>query len=614
VAEATYDVVRGVAGGLVLVFSGFTLYHLTADPGAACGLVMALDQVVLVAAVLAFWLMLRRKIPIDWAHSVTVLFGWLVAANVATSVIVQGEGSDLQYMQATVIGAGAIVLSSRAFALILSGTAAMALPAAAVVCPRDQLIDFVVMQSTTSLVSIALYYTRLRSQKKLLMLRQRTAQTAAELGRALARAEHEFAEHERSDQKRRELEEQLRQAQKLEALGTLAGGVAHDMNNVLGAITAIASTALEAHSVDSEAHQELVDVLQTARRGETLTRNILSFARRGPTQSVPFRVDAVVVDIETLLKRTLPKHIMLTVDCQAGECWVDGDAGQIGHLLTNLCLNSADAIEGRGQIQVSTRPVELDGDQADKLGTAAGSHVELSVSDDGQGIAAEVLTRVFEPYFSTKLQQPHSGLGLSMVYGTVQQHKGSIAIRSTVGQGTTVTVFLPTLAHAPSESKVRRCHGTQVGPVRKHLLFVDDEPMLRRAGERIAKSLGFEVLVACDGREALGLFSEHRSRVGAVVLDVAMPVMSGAECCRTLRQWDSALPIVLVSGFPKDHDIQTLLENAHTRYVRKPYDRDELAEALVAVLGDQRTSPAEPTDRGSRKPDPPQKRADFDAG
>jgi signal transduction histidine kinase/CheY-like chemotaxis protein len=588
-----------VAGGHVLVFSGFTLYHLTADPGAAAGLVIALDQVVLIASVLAFWLMLRRKIPIDWAHSVAVTFGLLVAANTASSVIVQGEGSDLQYMQAIVLGAGAIVLSNRAFALILLGAAAMGLPAAAVVCSRDQLIDFVVMQSTTSLLSLALYYTRLRSQKKLLALRQRAAQTATELGRALARAEHEFAEHERSDQKRRELEERLRQAQKLEALGTLAGGLAHDMNNVLGAITATASTAIEAHSASNPAHQELVDVLEAARRGETLTRNILSFARRGPTQSAPFRVDAVVANVATLLKRTLPKHIMLTVDCQAGECWADGDAGQIGHLLTNLCLNSADAIEGHGRIQVSTRPVQLDGDQAKKFGTAPGSHVELSVSDDGHGIAAEVLPRVFEPYFSTKLDQQHSGLGLSMVYGTVQQHRGGIAIRTAADQGTTVTVVLPILAHAPSESKVRRCLAPQVDPVRNHVLFVDDEPMLRRAGQRIAKSLGFQALVACDGREALELFSEHRSRIGAVVLDVAMPVMSGAECCRTLRQWDPAVPIVLVSGFPKDHDIQTLLENAHTRYVRKPYDRDDLTEALVAVLGDQRTSPADPTGTAS---------------
>ena len=141
-AEATYEVVRGVAGGIALVFTAFTLYHLTADPGAAAGLVIALDQVVLIASVLAFWLMLRRKIPIDWAHSVAVTFGLLVAANTASSVIVQGEGSDLQYMQAIVIAAGAIVLSNRAFALILLGTAAMALPAAAIVCSRDQLLRF----------------------------------------------------------------------------------------------------------------------------------------------------------------------------------------------------------------------------------------------------------------------------------------------------------------------------------------------------------------------------------------------------------------------------------------------------------------------------------------
>jgi len=587
-AEATYQVVRGLAGGIVLVYLAFTLYHATADTGPAARMVIAADQLPLWAALLAFALMVKRKIPPDWAHPVAVILGFLVASNTAISVVMQGEGSDLRYMQAVVLGAGTIALSSRAFVVLLLCTAAMGVPAALAVSTRDQFVDFVVMQTATSLFSVALCYTRLPSQKRLLQLRQRAAQTAVELGQALARAEQAFAEHQRSDQKRRELEEQLRQAQKLDALGTLAGGVAHDMNNVLGTITIIASAALRATAEGSQIRQDLMDITEAARQGATLTRNILSFSRRSPTHSAPFHVDEVVAEVEKLLVRTLPRHVTLAMDCQAKDAWVNGDAGQIAHLLTNLCLNSADAIEHHGRVLIKTRLVELDRQQAAGFGVGPGLHVELTVVDDGRGIAPEILPRVLEPYFSTKETGQHAGLGLAMVYGTIQQHHGGMAIRSAVGEGTTVRVVFPAKQVAPSETSGQGPRVLQVDPAVNRLLFVDDEPMIRQSGQRIARFLGFEVLMASDGREALDIFSKHGLQVGAVVLDIAMPGMNGVDCCRALRQRVPALPIVLTSGFSKDLDVQSLLENPHTRYLRKPYDQDELAQALASVMGTAR--------------------------
>jgi len=584
-AEATYQVIRGLAGGLVLVYLAFTLYHATADTGSAAKMVTLVDQLPLLASLLAFVLMAKRKIPTQWAHAVAVTLGLLVAFNTAISVVIQGEGSDLRYMQAVVLGAGAVALSGRAFVILLLGTAIMGVPSALAVCTRRELMDFVVMQTATSMFGVALFYTRLPSQKKLLRLRQRAAQNAIELRHALERAEHAFAEHQRSDDRRRELEEQLRQAQKLDALGTLAGGIAHDMNNVLGTITVIASAALRATAEDSPTHQDLADITEAARQGATLTRNILSFSRRGTSHGAPFYVDEVVAEVETLLTRTLPKHVTLTTDCQARSAWVSGEPGQIAHLLTNLCLNSADAIMHHGRVLVRTRTVELDLQQATSLGTAPGLHIELTVIDDGRGIAPEVLPRVLEPYFSTKEGGQHAGLGLAMVYGTVQQHHGGIAIQSVVGEGTTVRVVLPATRGAPSAKSVQGLCAVKIDPSLNHLLFVDDEPMIRQGGQRIAVSLGFEVLMASDGREALQVFSKHGLQIGAVILDVAMPGMNGADCCRALRQLAPTLPIVLTSGFPKDLDIQSLLENPHTRYVRKPYDQEDLAEALAAVIG-----------------------------
>jgi signal transduction histidine kinase/CheY-like chemotaxis protein len=583
VAEATYEIVRVLAIGLVIVFLAFTVYHATADPHPSARSVIAIDQVVLLLSAVVFVLMLRRKIPLHWAHASAVLLGLMVAADTAATALLQGQGNDLNYMQAVILGGGALLVSHRALALLLSGTVVMGLSAAFVVCNRESFIYFVTMQSTTAMVSIALYYTRLVSQKKLLRLRRHAASVTEDLGRALARAEQAISEHRRSDEKRRELEEQLRRAQKLEALGTLAGGVAHDMNNVLGAITAIASAALDTQSQGSDARQDMIDILETAHRGETLTRNILSFARRERTHSAPFCLDAVVREVDTMLRRTLPKHVVLTVDCQAPDSWVNGEAGQIGHLLTNLCLNSADAIEQQGHISVSTRPTVLDAQRASQFGTTPGPYVQLTVSDDGRGIPPEVLPRVLDPYFSTKTDHKHAGLGLAMVYGTVQQHRGGIKIQSTVGQGTRIAVVLPALEQLSTQSSPSPPQALRVDPERNRLLFVDDEPMLRRSGKRIAQHLGFDVLLACDGREALDVFSQNRAKVGAVVLDIAMPVMSGAECCRMLHEMDPTLPIVLVSGFPKDHDIQTLLANPHTCYVRKPYDKRDLEEALASA-------------------------------
>jgi signal transduction histidine kinase/FixJ family two-component response regulator len=581
-AEAMYESVRGLAAGLVFIFLVFATYRLTLDDTPGRSWIVTIDFAVMLLSALSFWLLQRRALPVPAAHPLAVALGLLVAANTSASVLLQGEGSDLRYMQAIVIGGGAFALSGRALAVLLIGTVLMAFPVADIVLSDDALLDFAVMQLSTSALSIVLCHGRLRSQRRLLSLRQRAQEAAVDLQRALDRAESEFAERQQTEGKRRELEDQLRQAQKLEALGTLAGGIAHDMNNVLGSITAIASTTLETLPKSTPAHQELADILSAARRGATLTRNILGFARRGPTEMAAFRIDPVVQELESLLQRTLPKLISVRVECHATDSWIQGDAGQLGHLLMNLCLNSADAIDEQGTIVVSTRLRNLDGTES--YGTGPGTFVEIAVTDDGHGIAEEILPRVFEPYFSTKSQTEHSGFGLSMVYGTVQQHRGGIAIESRPGSGTRVSVVLPTRPAPSSVPTVKTARVLSVDPKKNLLLFVDDEPLLRRAGERMAKSLGFEAVTAINGRDALEVFYRERARIAAIVLDVAMPVMSGEQCFLELRKLDPALPTVFASGFAKNHDLQALLAEPRTRFVSKPYERESLADALAVVL------------------------------
>jgi CheY-like chemotaxis protein/anti-sigma regulatory factor (Ser/Thr protein kinase) len=319
--------------------------------------------------------------------------------------------------------------------------------------------------------------------------------------------------------------------------------------------------------------------------GTTLTRNLVRFARQDQPRSEPFRVDEVVTEVEALLQRTLAKHIELRTQCQSKGWVVMGDSGLISHALMNLCLNAAEAISERGRITIETRILELGTDQAQQLGVRPGQYAELLVADDGRGMSAEVLERAFEPFFSTKDGKRRSGLGLPMVYGTIQQHRGGVKVESQPGIGTKIRVVLPAVAQPVVAAEQRSSRLPHVDALRPVALFVDDEPLLRTAGKRMLKSLGYEVILARDGREALERFEQHRHRIGVVVLDVAMPVMSGSECCRELLRMDPNVPVILASGFSGGHDLRAQLALPNTRYMHKPYEIEDLA-ANLAELGE----------------------------
>jgi len=291
----------------------------------------------------------------------------------------------------------------------------------------------------------------------------------------------------------------------------------------------------------------------------------------------------VVLEVEALLRRTLSKHIELKTDCGCQGWVVMGDAGLVSHALMNLCLNSSDACLEHGLIAIQTRVVELCADEAQLLGVKPGDYVEISVRDDGHGMSPEVLRRAFEPFFSTKDGQRRSGLGLPMAYGTIQQHHGGLKVQSEPEKGTCVRVVLPALrrTNALVEQKSRR--SVQVNSLRPVALFVDDEPLLRKAGKRMMSSLGYEVMLASNGQEALEIYAEHRHRIGVVVLDVAMPIMSGAECCRELKRMNAKIPVLLASGFPKGADLHSLLTLPNVHYLQKPYELDDLVTNLAEL-------------------------------
>ena len=579
------EALRLLSGGVALIYFAYSAYNLGRVSQRGVLTVMLLDQVPIVVAVVIFTLSHFRRLRKEWVHVASTALALSVAANIALTTRTYGSPDELENMIAVAVGGAAIVMSTRWLVVVLAGTLGCALWAASGVCTPGEFVGVAVTQIAAVIVAIIIFLGRIRGQRRLLELRRRDAQTTQELKQTLARAEREYQEHQASERQRLALLDQLRQAQKLEALGTLAGGVAHDINNVIGAITAIASTAVRQLPDEADGRRELREILVAARRGTTLTRNLVRFARQEEPRNAPFIVDEVVKEVEVLLRRTFAKHIELRTHCSSSEWSVIGDAGLIGHALMNLCINSADAITERGRITIETRARVLAVVESQQMGVPAGQYVELLVSDNGYGMSRDVLDRAFEPFFTTKDQKRRSGLGLPMVYGTVQQHRGGLQIESQPGEGTQTRIVLPAVAMSASP-KVQTLHQTpRVDSLRPAALFVDDEPLLRRAGKRMLSSLGYEVMLARDGQDALDKFMQHRHRIGVVVLDVAMPRMSGTECCVQLRRLEPTVPIVLASGFPKGNDLQPILALQATTYLRKPYELDDLSRVLVE-LGD----------------------------
>ncbi|HYU15689.1 MAG TPA: response regulator, partial [Candidatus Acidoferrum sp.] len=428
----------------------------------------------------------------------------------------------------------------------------------------------------------------------LMELRQRDRLHGEELAAALAAAHHELTERQRAEAERERLREQLLHSQKLEAVGTLAGGVAHDMNNMLAAILGLAEHARVDLTTAPEAFEQIIDA---ARRGSGFVRNLLGFSRRGQYRVERFELGSVVASITVLLSRTLPKEIELVSASKPGQV-IEGDAAQLGQALLNLCLNASDAMEGRGVLRVEVGETMLAGESARSLGLTDGRYVTLAVSDTGCGMDVETRSRMFEPFFTTKPPGRGTGLGLAMVYGTITNHGGAIAVDSEPGRGTSIVLHLPAVEIADRPAPAAEPHVAQAppvaGPTRPALdeaglvLVVDDEPLLRRITRRSLERSGYRVLTASDGAEGLAVFQESAADIGVVLLDMAMPVMGGAECFLRMRAFDPRARVLLASGYALEEDARACLAAGALGFLEKPFASARLLEAVALALSDRR--------------------------
>lgn len=372
---------------------------------------------------------------------------------------------------------------------------------------------------------------------------------------------------------RTRLQEQLQHAQKMEAVGILAGGIAHDFNNLLQSVQGYAELLLLKNNLDERVRRALERIFRAANRGADLTRGLLTFSRRVENQLRSVDLNQHVLEVHQLALRTVPKMIRFKLDLEPELKPVLADPSQLEQVLMNLIVNARDAMPNGGTLTIGTRNLHLDQTQARALGDiACGDHVLLTVADTGMGMAESILEHIFEPFFTTKGVGEGTGLGLAMVFGIVQSHKGHVACTSAPGQGTRFSIYLPVALSAQVKQAKTAPPPTTEG--NETLLLVDDEAMVRDIAEEIFRQHGYQVLTAADGESALTIYGREGKRIDLVILDLIMPGMGGLKCLERLIELDPEVRVLVASGFVLERDQhQALTGLANVKeFVRKPYE------------------------------------------
>ena len=382
---------------------------------------------------------------------------------------------------------------------------------------------------------------------------------------------------------RKSLEQQLWQAQKLDALGSLAGGVAHDFNNLLTAIIGYADILRDDLGADSRHTEDLDEIIKASDRATALTRQLLAFSRRQPFDPKPMRLDERVTDMEKMLRRLLGPPVRLVTATEADLAAISADPNQIEQVVLNLAVNSRDAMAQGGTLTIETRNVRLDEPYAH--GSAAvppGAYVMLAVSDTGSGMSQETLARLFEPFFTTKEKGKGTGLGLSTVYGIVKQSQGHVLVYSELGVGTTFKCYFPV------SEKRARVSRPSLAPVEvkgtETILLVEDEEPIRLLAATALERYGYKILAASDGNSAMALAADHKGPIHLLLSD---GVLSGIRVPELLRRFSAQRPetkILLMSGYSQEAVFQHDIVEPNTAFLPKPFTIRQLTERVREVL------------------------------
>ncbi len=379
-------------------------------------------------------------------------------------------------------------------------------------------------------------------------------------------------------------ERQLQQVLKIQAIGTLAGGIAHDFNNILFPIVGYTELTMDEVPDDSVAHNNLEEVLKAANRAKDLVQQILTFSRQSGQERKPVKVHSIIKEALKLLRASIPASIEIKSNIDDDCHPVMGDATQIHQVIMNLCTNAYQAMQDKGgTLEVNLSEVDVGYDvTVQKIGMQPGRHLQLLVRDEGCGMDAAVLDRIFEPYYTTKEQGKGTGLGLSVIHGIVKNHRGDISVASSPGKGTTFKVYLPITEDADIVNEFEPSNGAAKG--NEHILLIDDEEQIVSMEQRMLENLGYEVTARTDSNEALKEFSEKPQNFDLVITDMTMPHMMGDELAKKLLDIKPDIPVILCTGFNEDITEEKALSMGIQKFVMKPVIKNDLATTIRTVL------------------------------
>jgi signal transduction histidine kinase len=398
----------------------------------------------------------------------------------------------------------------------------------------------------------------------------------------------DVTERKQAEQRLRQKEEELRQSQKMEAVGRLAGGIAHDFNNLLTAILGPADMARDQVPVDHPARRELDDIRTAALRASELTRQLLTFGRQQVVKSELLDLNEIVRDSGRLLGRLLGEDIDLDISVAAEPCVLSADRSQIEQIILNLAVNSRDAMPAGGHLTIETRSVELGREFADRHpNVRPGKYVLLAVSDTGRGMDADTLAHAFEPFFTTKEVGRGTGLGLATVYGIVHQTGGHVFVYSEVDRGTSFNIYLPRAdTHHEPGAELAHAHAA-TAPMRggtETILLAEDDNAIRALTTRLLTRSGYHVIAADRGEAALELARKYAGLIQLLVTDVVMPGMSGVDLWQQLRQERPACRVLFLSGWASDAIVSHGVIDSHTPFLQKPFTAESLIRSIREVL------------------------------
>lgn len=426
--------------------------------------------------------------------------------------------------------------------------------------------------------------TGIRSNGEEFPIEASVSQTVVGGERLLTVILRDVTERRQAEVARSKLEAQLRQSQKLEAIGALAGGIAHDFNNVLGAILGHAELLQLDMPPGSPGAESVSEILKAARRSSDVVRQMMTFSRRQDQAKGPLDFSLVVKEVFKLLRASFPASIEMTLRSAPGLPLILGDPGQLHQMLMNLVTNSRRAMEGRpGKLTIAVDTMDVDPPTSQAQGNLApGRYLRLSVTDNGVGMDAATLDRLFEPFFTTKPPGHGAGLGLAVVHGIVRSHGGGVTVYSQPEQGTTFHIFIPAIV-SPAAQRVGDPY-LELRGSGERILYVDDEIALAKVADRILRSLGYEVSFFTRPNEALAALSDGSSRFSLVIADLTMPGMSGLELAKRVRETHRGMPFILTTGYHGADESPEMSALGITDLLTKPVDTQRLALAVRSAL------------------------------